>query len=1645
MNITQKSLINKICAMLVIFALTMSDFLLVGSSAISYALDETKTNNSNIEFSAYFENENGEKQEKIEKTIDKKGEKLMLEVTVKNEGYFTGSIKLLDSNFKFVNNEEKIEGVEKIGESEITLDQINAGVTRKIAVEIESVSQEKIDSTYLSKPSKIQIEGKYVNSKNIEKEKYIDIKGTTNVEVDWKSSENTNLEIEGKLLTNSVYNINGESKKIVQMQINSKITNNNYPIKNTEINLFVPEKVESVNVYARNTNATNSLVEFGQSNYTYSKENKKLTINVANEDEKNISWSKDAVDTYIVTYVLDKSENINDKDIEIEAKAKLYDEKEIAAKQNVHIDGEIDGVVSGSIENKETSIYKGKIYTGEERNYEEINKIDIDYLDIIDEIKIEQKESKYIENEAQKDSNILYKQTRISKAEFLNLFGQNGYITVKQSNGTVIANINKDSQTDENGKIVINYPEGEKSVELDASKPVKLGTLNIENTKTINNTSYSREEIEKISKIKEEMTINGKEITSEIALNETESLADIKIDVTKISTVAEKQTLTIDGTLQANDESKDLYKNPEVKIRLPKEMEIKSAAYATLYKNGLEIEDAKTEKDENGNPVVVIKFKGEQTKYDISGGTKICVKLEVATDKLTPSKESQIEMEYKNENKNVQKNVSTKIEFESQYGLMIYNKISNINNMGDTIYTIDNETAYGELNANTVAKDITLNTTLINNFEDTISNVTLIGKIPAKEDDENFVAKLNQLDTQNQKINVLYSTNVDAKEDDESWNNYVEDAKSYKITVDQMEKEEKIEFNVPITIPENLRYNKKGTLYSEVTCMYQGKTQSNNSSLVLATKAGMGTTSSEKVEEKTTQNGIDTQITTLIGNDSLTQNDTVYENQTIRYKVTVKNNTGKDYQNVEIKANQKNGYVWDNVQKVIYNEYYKKDITEHYYEVTDKNEVTLGKIESLKNGESYTFEYEANSYQLNDKNIDGTETYGTINITSEDKTLNETIETIKNTIKNAELNVSIINVMSNEIEIPSGTSVKSKLQIKNVTDKVQKDVAVTIVYSSNLTPSMVIPDEYKDQVSYQGEETKEDLKYVKLKISSIQPSETIGISLLPYTKADLGAGKVEETWTMAEAISEAKNSYISNKLTRNVADHSKNFEISQQVKYEDGKDFNVETDKLNNGDKVKFITTIKNNEKSDQNVELQYNLDKMIEIQSATLKTSTQNEDILKEISYNNLQKYSQEIKAGETLEITVDGTIDTLDIESLTNKLSISDNANQRITNKDLTVSVNKTTDPEDKDDDQNDPNNNNQNGENGNSNNNNNNNSSNNQNSNSKADQNDVEKNTYTLSGTAWMDKDKDGKKGQEDEVLSGIEVVALDAATGAVRDTVKTDENGKYQFELQEGQYILVFKYDNSLYTTTTYQLNGADESENSDAIGREVTIDGKTLTAGTTDTITLNKNMNSIDIGLILRSSFNLKISKYVSKITVTNDSKTSTYEQKENTTLAKAEIRAKNLSDSLVVIDYKIKVTNEGEVAGYARNIVDYMPKTLSFNSNLNSDWYMSGDNLYNTSLANTKIEPGETKELTLVLTKKMTDSNTGLVNNKASIEETSNDFGAKNESKDKGSADVIISVSTGALVNYVATTVVTLVILAGLALLVNKKFLSKKI
>ena len=127
---------------------------------------------------------------------------------------------------------------------------------------------------------------------------------------------------------------------------------------------------------------------------------------------------------------------------------------------------------------------------------------------------------------------------------------------------------------------------------------------------------------------------------------------------------------------------------------------------------------------------------------------------------------------------------------------------------------------------------------------------------------------------------------------------------------------------------------------------------------------------------------------------------------------------------------------------------------------------------------------------------------------------------------------------------------------------------------------------------------------------------------------------------------------------------------------------------------------------------------------------------------------------------------------------------------------------------------------------------------------------------------------------------------------------------------------------------------------------------------------------------------------------------------------------------------------------------------MVFNSELNEEWYIGeSKNAYNASLANTLINPGETKEVTLVLTKKMTNDNTGTINNVAEIYEASNDYGLQdidstpaNKAQgedDYSSADVVIGVKTGEDNVYVKITLISITVLGIGIYFINKKVLRK--
>ena len=165
-------------------------------------------------------------------------------------------------------------------------------------------------------------------------------------------------------------------------------------------------------------------------------------------------------------------------------------------------------------------------------------------------------------------------------------------------------------------------------------------------------------------------------------------------------------------------------------------------------------------------------------------------------------------------------------------------------------------------------------------------------------------------------------------------------------------------------------------------------------------------------------------------------------------------------------------------------------------------------------------------------------------------------------------------------------------------------------------------------------------------------------------------------------------------------------------------------------------------------------------------------------------------------------------------------------------------------------------------------------------------------------------------------------------------------------------------------------------------------------------------------------------------------------------MAKAELDAKQINGTTVIVEYQIKVTNVGEVTGYVRRIADYIPSDMTFNSELNKDWYQTGDTVYTSILSNEPIAAGETKTVTLTLVKSMTENSTGRMNNRAEIAEDYNDLGLSDINStpgnqvsgenDMGSADVILSIRTGGAL-YISIAVVILVILVITGFVIWKK------
>ena len=1592
----ERNMLKKLLVIILIIMLTATDFFWLGSGIASYAASlDNSTNNDNIEFSSYFKNDKGEKVESISPSIKAQDLKLYAQITVKNEGYFNGAIEILNSNFNVKNNILS-DSILSIEGNKINLNQINAGSTVEIELDIEPIISEKMTSDMLAKESTVKLTGTYMETTY----EGLNIEGEKTVKLDLKVDETAQAELTTEIVTNKVFSINGENKRVVQLLVKSRLSENQFPIKQTVLKINVPqlgnEAPEEVKVLSLGTNATNG--KTGTEIENWKNENGVVEITLQNEGNE-ISWKKDCYDELIVTFIYSEQADASIVEIETNSEISVHNsESKFMAKHLVGIENkERNNIITAKTENTSSEIYKGQLYANVKNTekteipFSSKTTIEIRSIDIADSIMIQEVKDVYATNDSELGANTRFISTEINKQNMLDILGEDGNIQIKY--GEVIYNITKDTEANESGNIVVNYDTNVSELEITTSKPIKAGKLEIRHNKAIMGDSNTTEQIRTIKALKlrntMKATLGGQTVVENFTetpmeLKETTTKAELIVNKDTLSTMVQNSNFILGVKLLSADTRYDLYKDPTIKIQLPQSIEeISINTFDKLYGDEFEIERAVYNKAQK---TIEISLKGEQLSYAESDATQLYLQINcnLVLSKTEPSKTDKITMEYTNANSGVTGIEEKQIEISSPNGLVAINNIESYNiesvsgiSEDKQVATVDKRTAGGT--------EVKFSIVLVNNTKSVLNNVRILGKFPvAGEFERNEEQITNNLDTAlRTAVNasngtIYYSDNMNATTDlndaNNNWNqdiNAIASPKAYLIEIPSMDVQSNFEANYTVLLPQTLDYDLKS--YSGYEVFYNegeiAETQTVQSELV-------GISTGEGIKLETTVNG-------KVGNDELKNGDAVKAGEVIKYTVTVKNNGVQTLENISVKSEVPEGTV-----VVIPEEDFEYTGVTYYVEQPDIKEMTQT-IQSLEAGQTFTYEYEVRV------NMDATEgaeisNKSTVNY-NEFEVSSEELENVL-----SESTIRITNKRLDDLDTLTrpNTSVGYKVFVENLSDETITNLKVQLFNTNS-----EIMDFY-----YFGEAdiiTENEDKTITIK--EIAPNDAVwfDVNVWINQQTEDSPKEIEMTSTVTDANG---NVYRANKDIQQIATLGVNATL--EALPDTGSYVEI-------GDKIEYIITVENTGNVAESYTIRDDIPEYLEIQEVY-----ENDVIYKQIisaddseSFTNViandYRHLAYLEPGEKMVIRlVTKVLDTneiFDVKTLTNfataELSLDTDLKATTATTTHILRGNVTDDTK------------------------------------------------CLISGTAWLDTDSNGQRDSNDQLLSDITVKLLDVSTnniavdkdGNLAET-RTNSRGEYTFtRINEGQYIVIFEYDTTQYAPTIYMQEGVPESQNSNVVAKDLTINGETKRYAVTDTITLTDYVTNIDMGLREVQIFDLELNKYISRIVVQNSKGTKSYDY-NNSTFEKVEIHSKQINGSLVVLEYSIKVKNNGEVPGYATDIVDYLPDGLTFSSELNPNWYLSGNNLHTKALANEIINPGEEKEIKLILTKTMTENNVGLINNRAELYETYNEFALKdinstenNQAQgenDLGSADVMINISTGA-----TTIIYTLLVIINTGLI----------
>lgn len=1695
MQVRRRNFKEKVIASLIVFVLVFTNFATLGSGLVSLATDSV---DENVDFSVQFveistneeDNDRLEKEKEIVSVNSNEDEEsndwkenserlgdskkieleesndehtaesgLAIELTlgVKNNGYLKNTkleIKdLANQIFKIKEDISLGEYIQAIEENRIRLKQINSGTEVKIYIPVELKDETLVDIDKLQDGTKVSLIGTYVADNGDEEIITKDSKAVIGI------SNDVNILLGSVVEKYIPYVKNGVNCALVQLRVSAcSETKNQLPIKDTTYEVLIPQidgtTVEGLTVSAINTAYTNGLsgndVIFTPENWSY--EENIVTIGVDNSSKDGKYQMSLGNDEFIISFTYVNCIDINEEKLHstILAKSNVFtsqgtDEKISSIEKEYDLSQANSNIITYEVTGKSSDMSKGYLYGNAnseipeyEMEFENALSVNISRVDLLKTVEIRES-AEYFEDEygnayntsLENGSNTYYKSVRLNRENLLSIIGESGNLELLLEDGTSLIQVNKDTEDDGDGYITISFGENKiDKILIRINNPIGEGILNIGTIKAIEKVTYAKNELMMFKCLSNEYIAVAElqeGIISEMGstkvtttLVDTITNATISLNRSEISTIVENENVEINISLNNALPTSDMYKNPVFEIVLPEEVESVDIKDINLLYGNDELEIANIETLRNGlNKIVIrVSLSGAQTKYtlgDSERGTTIILKTNMLLDMYRASRDSSAVLNYYNEDATNyaigsdwkmisepssymligrQGSSDDSLRIVAPQGFVNAQMISNYKD-GESIISVNQGKKEDSISSFSDTRIAEMRMMLINNTDENMSDVHILGRtiFEGNKDIINgeslgtnktapMVSEIKSLEGNVQNSTIYYSENGEAtdslEEESNGWTISPEDFSKVKSYL--------IVIDGDVEIGNVLMYSYDFEIPANL---------GNNLSLC-------GTFGTYYVGTKTVGVGEADKVVLSTGDSPELKVETVSdidessvtEGQRIKYTVSVTNVGRSVAEGVIVNTTIPNGTTY------VENGILRADITDL--------RIDIDKIEPGKS-EEVTYEVEVNKVVDNEVFVEADNNVEANGLQTPIHTTTDSVP-----IETAEVKINL-DLPRQEKVIQENDEFYYFMTVENQNEKPLENCKVVQYVPEGLT---VIGAYVEDLEEGQSGENKgiydPSSRMVTWNINTIEKVASLKLEVKAERIEELERSLVSFAKISSDNL---KNEYVSKEVEMILA------RPELEVTYCSTSDNKY----LKEGDTVKYVLQLRNIGKATaRKINMENQIPSQLRVtgletvkngfsysgvtgknlsMAVTLKPGETAEVVMNCVAENLLNSVDEHITSnnwsisGENLAIVSTPAIENIvqqNPEKVNNtyeniKIQTTDGAQE--VGKDVYINE-----------------------------------------SNSETVSQDNVK-TYRILGRAFNDMNQNGQRDDDEEGMADIVAKLCNASSQEIVSQTVTNSIGEYLFEdVAPGEYYIKFEYDSSKYKVTDYKKNGVNADRNSDAIVSNY--------KAVTDKIKVtNTSISDIDIGLFRAGIFDFALDANINRVIVQNEKETNLYEI-QNTKLAKVDINPKYANSSNVYVEYTLTVANKGEIAGYVKRIVDYVPDGLTLDTGMNSNWYVGADgNLYNQELEDVLIRPGESKDITLVLTKQMSDDGTGIVNNTFEIEKTYNEYavndidsieGNKAQGEDDMStADIIIGIQTGgSLINVmiISTTLITLLI-----------------